>query len=242
MNFVVNVPDERLQEVADQLQAALEKEFECRFGVKENSLLHKNIAKAFDVADLSVNKVRELASFLSIDVPQFGLPTGKQYLSEFGTTVGADIDLPVDWYKPEKATTRILVGPHEAGHARQFKKGVDAGWWPKVVSFPVLYLASVITKDAAEFVGKVEADQYGTTEAVREWMGGKGGRRPIEEIGESLRRHYALMNAGVSTAQAILRSHYRAMDNGGVPNVDSAEFTIDWLETHAPDLKGVVLT
>lgn len=229
---------ERLQQVADGLQLAIEKEFGCTFVVKEEQTLHRVIAGAFDAVGDGIDKVRELASFLSLDVPKIGLPTGAAYLSEFGTTIGSTIALPRSWYTPEKALTRILVGPHEGGHVGQDREGVDAGWWPRSTTHTALYLCSIATKDAAEYLGKIEGDQYATTEALRAWCG--GARRPIEEITEGLRRHYALMSAGVDMGRAVLRSHYRTMDKGGVPNVRAARVAIDWLETHAADVKGQV--
>jgi hypothetical protein len=236
-----NISDERLQEVADGLQAALAEEFGCTFVVKEDELLHQSIAEAFTAAATVVGNVRELASYLSIDVPALGLPTGDQYLADFGTTIGSRVALPRSWYTPAKARTRILVAPHEAGHWGQDQAGVDAGWWPASTTHTALYLSSIAATDAAEYVGKVEGDQYATTEAVREWLGGKGGRRPIAEIQASLQRHYALMASGVDAAGAVLRSHYRTMDRGGPPNVRSARVAIDWLESNAADCKGVVL-
>ena len=232
------IAQERLQEVAAGLQHAIEKEFGCTFVVKEEETLHRVIAAGFDLAAGGVDKVRELASFLSIDVPKFGLPTGSEYLSDFGTTIGSCVALPRSWYLPENALTRILVGPHEGGHVGQDKAGVDAGWWPRSASHTALYLCSIATKDAAEYLGKIEGDQYATTEALRGWC--CGARRPLDEIAEGLRRHYALMSAGVDMGRAVLRTHYRTMDNGGVPNVRSARVAIDWLETNAPDLKGLV--
>lgn len=240
--MITNVSDERLQEVADGLQAAVEKEFGCRFVVKEDSLLHQGVAHAFTEATGVIGKVRELASYLSLDVPALGLPTGDQYLSDFGTTVHDVVALPRSWYTPEKARTRILTAPHEGGHWGQDKAGVDAGWWPRSTTHTVLYLASIASTDGAEYVGKIEGDQYATTEALREWLGGPGGRRPIAEIQEGLRRHYALMAAGTDMAGGVLRTHYRTMDRGGVPNVRAARCAIDWLETHAADIKGLVLT
>lgn len=236
------ISDERLQEIADGLQAAIAKEFGCTFVVKEDSALHQGIAKAFTAATGAVDDVRSLASLLSLDVPAIGLPTGDQYLSDFGTSTGTMIALPRAWYTPAKARTRLVVAPHEGGHVGQYTDGVDAGWWPRQTTHSVLYLCSIATKDAAEYVGKVEADQYATTEAVREWLGGPGGRRDIGAITASLARHYALMQAGTAAAGAVLRSHYRTMDRGGVPNVRSARVAIDWLETHAADAKGRVLT
>ena len=171
------ISDERLQEIADGLQAAIAKEFGCTFVVKEDSALHQGIAKAFTAATGAVDDVRSLASLLSLDVPAIGLPTGDQYLSDFGTSTGTMIALPRAWYTPAKARTRLVVAPHEGGHVGQYTDGVDAGWWPRQTTHSVLYLCSIATKDAAEYVGKVEADQYATTEAVREWLGGPGGRR-----------------------------------------------------------------
>lgn len=237
-----NVPDERLQEVADGLQAALVQEFGCRFVVKQESSLHQIIARLFTAATGAVADVRELASYLSLDVPALGLPTGEQYLADFATTVHDQVALPASWYTPAKARTRILTAPHEAGHWGQDKAGVDAGWWPRSTTHTALYLASIASKDGAEYVGKIEGDQYATTEAVAAWLGGPGGRRSIESIQENLRRHYALMAAGVDMAGGVLRTHYATMDAGGVPNVRSARVAIDWLETHAGDIKGRVLT
>lgn len=237
-----NVPDERLQEVADGLQAALVQEFGCRFVVKQESSLHQIIARLFTTATNAVADVRELASYLSLDVPALGLPTGEQYLADFATTVHDQVALPASWYTPAKARTRILTAPHEAGHWGQDKAGVDAGWWPRSLTHTALYLASIASKDGAEYVGKIEGDQYACTEAVAEFLGGPGGRRSIASIQENLRRHYALMAAGVDMAGGVLRTHYATMDAGGVPNVRSARVAIDWLETHASDIKGRVLT
>ena len=44
------IAHERLQEVADGLQAAIEKEFGCTFVVKEEQTLHRVIADAFGLA------------------------------------------------------------------------------------------------------------------------------------------------------------------------------------------------
>lgn len=231
---------ERLQEVADGLQAAVEKEFGCTFVVKEDSLLHQGIAAGFDLATSTVDKARELASYLSLDVPALGLPDGRAYLEDFGTTIGSQVALPRRWYAPDKAVTRILVGPHEGGHVGQDKAGVDAGWWPRSTTHTALYLCSIATEDAAEYLGKIEGDQYATTEALRRFLAGDAGRRPIDDIADGLVRHYALMRAGADMARATLRTHYRAMDHGGAPNVRSARVALDWLESKAADLKGRV--
>lgn len=238
--MLTTIPIERLQEIAAGLQAAVEREFGCTFVVKEDSLLHRTIADAFDLAHKGLDKVRELASFLSLDVPRIGLPTGADYLANFGTTIGATVALPASWYEPDRAITRILVAPHEGGHVGQDKAGVDAGWWPRSTTHTALYLCSVATKDAAEYLGKIEGDQYATTEAMRRFLFGGDGRRPIDDITDSLARHYALMRAGVDMARATLRTHYRSMDHGGAPNVRSARMALDWMESNAADVKGRV--
>ena len=234
------IAPERLQEVADGLQAAVAKEFGCTFVVKEDQLLHQVIAATFDMVHEGVDEVRELASFLSLDVPRIGLPSGADYLATFGTTIGSTIALPASWYAPDKAVTRILVAPHEGGHVGQDKAGVDAGWWPRSTTHTALYLCSIATKDAAEYLGKIEGDQYATTEAMRRFLYGDAGRRPIDDITDSLARHYALMSAGVDMARATLRTHYRSMDHGGAPNVRSSRMALDWLESNAADVKGRV--
>jgi hypothetical protein len=91
---------------------------------------------------------------------------------------------------------------------------------------------------AARLGTGAEADAYATTEAMRGWLG--GARRSIGDIADSLRRHYALAGVGVVVAEATLVSHYRTMDDGGIPNVQVCRLSIDWLETHAADIKGRV--
>lgn len=252
MNFFFNAPlspfagvsmpptAERLNDVATQLEAALCAHFDAEVITKEDSGLHQNIAAAFDAAEGARDKVAELASFISFDVPKLGLPTGAEYLSSYGTTIGGTVALPRSWRAPDHAITRLIVLPHEVGHVDQHQRGVDAGWWPKAVSHSVLYLCSVATDDAAEYLGHVEADQYGTSEAVSRWLG--AAPRPLAGIVDELRRHYAIRPAGADVAEATLRSHYATMEDGGMPNVRSARFTLDWLEAHAADLKGAVLS
>lgn len=229
----------RLIAVADQLETALCARYGAEVVDKESSALHLTIAKALDVATQAADKVAALASFISLDPPALGLPSGEEYLSTFGTTIGATIALPRAWRTSAAyVITRLLVTPHEVVHVTQHHHGVDAGWWPKVTSHSVLYLASIATDDAAEYLGHVEADAYATTEAVRAWLGGK--RRPLAEIVESLRRHYALRPAGADVAEATLRSHYATMDDGGIPNVEACRWTLAWLDANAADLRGTV--
>lgn len=231
---------DRLNDVATALEAALCQHFDAEVITKEDSALHLTIAEAFDAAQGARDKAAELASFISFKVPALGLPTGAEYLSQYGTTIGGTVALPRSWRAPDHAVTRLIVLPHEVGHVDQHKRGVDAGWWPKKVSHSVLYLCSIATDDAAEYLGHVEADQYATSEAVSRWLG--GAPRPLAGTVDELRRHYALRPAGAVVAEATLRSHYATMEDGGIPNVRSARFTLDWLEAHAPDLKGAVLS
>lgn len=233
------ISPERLDEVARALEAALEHEVGCTVVTKEESYLHVSIAAAFDAARGVVAKVRELAPFLSAAVPPLGLPTGAEYLADFATTIGNEIALPRAWRLPGGALERLLVLPHEATHVTQHQKGVDLGWWPKAVSHSVLYLASIAGGDGAEYVGHVEGDAYAVTECVRGWLS-PGSRRSADEVAESLRRHYALAGVGTDVAIASLRSHYKTMDDGGVPNVRLARWTISWLNAHAADLRGQV--
>lgn len=232
------IAPERLHEVAQGLESYLCKEFKCTVVDKDTSPLHQAAARAFDAARTGVGAVRELASLLSIDVPQVGLPTGAEYLERFATTVGNTIALPRAWRTPYRAALRLALLPHEGAHVDQHQRGVSAGWWPKATTHSVLYLASIAGGDAAEYLGHVEADAYATTEALRAWLG--GARRPIGDIADSLRRHYALAGVGVVVAEATLVSHYRTMEDGGIPNVRVCRAALDWLETHAADIKGQV--
>lgn len=233
------IAQERLAEVAVGLEAYLCKELGAEVVDKDTSPVHQLAARAFDAARTGHGAVRELGSLLSLDVPKLGLPTGAEYLENFATTIGTTIALPRSTRKPEEAMTRILLLPHEGTHVDQHNRGVNAGWWPKKVSHSVLYLASIAGGDGAEHLGHVEADAYAVTEAIRGWLG--GGRRPIADIVDSLRRHYALAGVGTDVAENNLLSHYATMDDGGIPNVRVCRMSIDWLETHAADLKGKAL-
>lgn len=227
---------ERLNEVAQGLEAALCAEVGGTVVTKEDSTLHRVIATSFDGVITGMDKIRELSGYLSFSVPDTGLPDGNQYLSDFATTIGTEIAMPREWRKPESAASRLIILPHEAVHVRQHRMGVDAGWWPNKVSHSVLYLCSVATDDAAEYLGKVEADAYATSECVSVWLGRQ--IRPIDHIVSSLRKHYALSMVGQQTAEGVLLSHYSTIADGGVPNLSVCRFTMNWLNTNAPDLRG----
>jgi hypothetical protein len=229
------IANERLEEVLSGLTDALARECPATVMDKEDSALHKTIAGAFDLAQGARDIAKDLVSVLSIDVPELGIPTGARYMSDFATTIGDIIAIPRAW----TPTQRLVTLPHEWAHVFQHRRGVDAGWWPKVTSHSVLYLCSIATKDAAEYLGHVEGDAYAVTECVLQYLTGQ--RRPITERADNLRRHYALMNEGVIVATQTLASHYRTMDDGGVPNVTSARVTMDYLRTHAADLAGQVV-
>lgn len=232
------IHQDRLVEVADGLEAYLCAQVGCTVVTKEASALHQGIADAFDKASLTVDLARGVGAWLSIDVPALGLPTGDEYLSNFGTTIGRVIALPRAWRAPAGALQRIPTLPHEALHVHQFVRGVDMGWYPKITTHTVLYLASIAGGDGAEYVGHVEGDAYAVTEAVRTWLGGT--RRPINSIADSLRRHYALAGVGVVVAEATLVSHYKTMEKGGIPNIRVCRLAIDWLEANARDIKGKI--
>ena len=230
---------DRLAAVADALERDLCHVFDAEVITKEDSLIHRAVALGFDAVELGRAKVAELAALISLDPPRLGLPTGAEYLTEYGTTIASTVALPRSWREPGGALTRLLVVPHEVVHVSQHQRGVNAGWWPAATSHSVLYLCSVATDDAAEYLGKVEADAYATTECVRAWL--SGSRRPLAEIVQSLRQHYALKPAGALVAEAVLTSHYATLDDGGVPPVTVCRWTIDWLSAHAADLKGAVV-
>jgi hypothetical protein len=135
-----------------ELREALNAEQPADVVVKEDSALHNAIAAGFK----AVASVKEIASFLSIDLP-VNLPSGPEYLSQFGTTIGSSIALPRAWHEPEEVATRLLVLPHEWQHVKQYRDGVAAGWWPKAVSHSVLYLAGVVVKSAPSARGEHRA-------------------------------------------------------------------------------------
>lgn len=229
------ISEERLTEVVQGLTEALNRVCPASVVDKEDSALHKAIGSAFTLARNTADDVKSLAAHLSIDVPTLGLPTGEQYMSNFATTIGTEIAIPRAW----TPTQRLVTLSHEWTHVFQHTRGVDAGWWPKSVSHSVLYLASFTTADAAEYLGHVEGDAYAVTECVRHFLSG-GKLRPIEDISASLHKHYALMNEGMIVAEQTLRSHYRTMEDEGVPNVTAARIAMDYLREEAEDLQGQV--
>jgi hypothetical protein len=135
--------------------------------------------------------------------------------------------------------TRLLVLPHEWQHVKQYRDGVAAGWWPKAVSHSVLYLAGVVVKtdDGAEYVGKVEADGYAVTEYVRAFL--YGAPRPVEEVVASLRHHYNLVTGGCTTAEGLLRSHFKDIAEGEAPNCWAARICSEVFSRYA-DLRGTL--
>jgi hypothetical protein len=76
------------------------------------------------------------------------------------------------------------------------------------------------------------------TETVRQFFTGR--TRPLEGITSSLEHHYNLVVGGSTTAAGILRSHYRALETGGVPNVWAARVAHEYLREQAADLEGQV--
>lgn len=230
------IPQERIVEVAHAFEAHLCRELDGTVVTKELDLVHQAIARAFDEVDKAEDRIRGLATYIDIDVPELGLPTGAEYLSRFVTTIGSRVALPKAWRADDYAADRIPILAHEFTHVTQHHKGVDAEWWPKSVSHSVLYLASIATDDAAEYLGKVETDAAGAEAAVDAWMGRP--LRPIDDRVASLRRSYAIRPAGAVVAEQVLRSHYATIVAGGVPNVKAARVSLEWLRAHAADLEG----
>lgn len=224
---------ERLDEVALGLRAHLNSKIPAQVIAKEDSSVHRAIASALSVAHGGA----ALLAHLSIDVP-VNLPSAEDYLSRFGTTIGTAIALPRAWHRPEGAIERLYVEPHEWQHVKQHLDGVDAGWWPRVASHTVLYASSVASDEGAEYLGKVEGDAYAVSAAV--WAFLTGSPPSLDDSLASLRRNYALRPAGADTAAGILRSHYRTMRRGGVPNVWAARESVGWLDANAADLRGAV--
>ncbi len=225
---------ERLDEVALGLRARLNSKIPAQVIAKEDSSVHRAIVEALAVAHGGA----ALLAHLSIDVP-VNLPSAEDYVTRFGTTIGRAIALPRAWHKPENALKRLYVEPHEWQHVKQFLDGVDAGWWPRVATHTVLYAASVASDEGAEYLGKVEGDAYAVSAAV--WAFLTGSPPSLDDNLASLERNYALRPAGADTAKGVLRSHYKTIARGGVPNVWAARESLAWLAQHAPDLRGQVV-
>jgi hypothetical protein len=230
------IPQERIVEVAHAFEAHLSRELKGQVVTKELDLVHQGIAKLFDVADDAEDRVRNLATYIHMDVPELGLPTGTEYLSRFGTTIGERVALPKAWRADDYAENRFDILTHEFCHVTQYHRGVDAGWWPKVVSHSVLYLTAALKDDASEYLGHVEGDAAGAGAAIDKWMG-----RPLRAIPglvQTFRRSYAIRPAGAVVAEQTLRTHYRALEVGGQPNVKAARVALEWLRANAPEFAG----
>jgi len=203
--------------------------------VKNRHPLHLSIAFVLGKA----SELKAAARVIGVDLP-LRAPDSRQYLSQFVTTIGHDISEPEDMTEPQHALSRILVRPHECQHVMQHIVGVNAGWWPRITTHSVLYVAGVVahTEAGEEYVGKVEGDAYAVTETARKFFNGKP--RPLAAVMQPLVESYNLLGVGSDMARAVLRSHYATFDAGRVPNVTMAKVVNDYLETHASDLKGRV--
>ncbi len=222
---------ERIEEVAAGLRAACVKESGAAFIAKEDALLHKTIAHALSLA----SDVRSTAQLFGVDIP-LRAPNGDEYLTRFATTIGSQVAVPRAW----SALDRLMVDAHECQHVLQYRHGVDAGWWPRITTHSVLYLAGVVAHSAAgeEYVGKVEGDAYAVTQSIRAYL--TGHPAPLADCLRPLVESYNLLGVGAQMAESVLRSHYATIAAGLVPNVTMAVLAHDWLETHAADLKGAV--
>lgn len=225
------IAPERLEEIATGLRAACVRESGAFFLVKEDSLLHKPIAHALSLA----SDVREVARTFGVDI-SLRAPDGDAYLSHFATTIGTQVAVPRGW----SALDRLLADAHECQHVLQFKQGVDAGWWPRITTHSVLYLAGVVAHSACgeEYIAKVEGDAYAVTQTVRAFL--TGHPAPLAECLRPLVDSYNLLGVGAQMAESVLRSHYQTLAAGLVPNVTMAVVAHDWLEAHAADCKGAV--
>lgn len=225
------ITEERLAEVASGL--ARECTSKCGASVldKEDSILHGSVAHALGLA----SNVREVARRFGVDIP-LKAPSARAYLEDFATTIGREIAIPRKW----GSLARILVVPHEAQHVVQHNAGVDAGWWPRITTHSVLYLAGVVghTEIGEEYVGKVEGDAYAVTQTVRAYLFGHPA--PLVDTLRPLVESYNLLGVGASMAEAVLRSHYATIAAGLVPNVTMARLAHEWLSAHAPDLRGAL--
>lgn len=225
------ITEERLAEVA----AGLARECTSKCGAtvldKEDSYIHSSIAHALGLA----SNVREVAHRFGVDIP-LKAPSARAYLEDFATTIGREIAVPRKW----NARSRLLVIPHECQHVVQHAEGVDAGWWPRITTHSVLYLAGVVAHTAAgeEYVGKVEGDAYAVTQSIHEYL--TGHPQPLVDCLRPLVESYNLLGNGAQMAESILRSHYATIAAGLVPNVTMALVARAWLEANAPDLRGAL--
>lgn len=193
---------DRIAEIAEGLRDRVRDETGAVFVAKGESAVHRGIAAALDLAD----SVRDIATTFGVDIP-LAAPSGSRYLRDFATTLGHVVAMPASWGPLDQ----LLVDAHEGQHVVQHRAGVDAGWWPRVTSHSVLYLAGVLAHTAAgeEYVGKVEGDAYAVTETVRAWLA--GAPLPLEQTLRPLVESYNLLGVGSEMAALVLRSHYATL-------------------------------
>lgn len=225
------ISESRLAEVARGLATHCTKACGATVLDKEDSVIHGSIAHALGLA----SNVQEVARRFGVDIP-LKAPSAKAYLEDFATTIGRDVAVPRAW----SPLSRLLTIPHECQHVAQHNAGVDAGWWPRIVTHSVLYLAGVVahTEAGEEYVGKVEGDAYAVTQTVRAYLFGHPA--PLVDTLRPLVESYNLLGVGASMAEAVLRSHYATIAAGSVPNVTMARLAHEWLSENAADLRGAL--
>lgn len=211
--------------------------------VKEDDPIMQAAAWGLDrVKDVKA-VARMVSSLVGVKDPLAAISAvdGKTFTSDYVTTYGRRMSAPRALHARGRVVDRLMVKPHERGHVWQHVQMVKGSGWPDFTSHSVLYLAGVLfkTEDGAIYVGKVEGDQYATTEAMRLFL--TGNVRPRGEIVETLKAHYNLGGFGPQAAEATLTSHYLTMESGGVPNVWSARVALDVCNQYGRALQGRVI-
>ena len=158
----------------------------------------------------------DLGSRLGVKVPN------RDEFLRFTTTIKDRI------YVPERVRTNALalieIGPHEIKHVCQ--------WAIHGVAFPTLYVTDGTDR------GQLEADAYATGIAVRKWATGRvHAPDEVTHVADTLQRAYHVLAEDRSYVEGAMRSHLASIRRD-VINCPVAKFSINWLDTRYPHLKG----
>lgn len=181
---VLNILDRLDDAKTDQLIAHLCARFRGKVFDKEDSEVMRGVAIAFDV-DALLGIVK-------------GLPMGKDFLTNYATTIGPFIFIPKHWTRRQK----LLVVLHELVHVIQF--------WAAAVEFVVLYLKE------KEYRAAKEAQAYRTEpEAIYVLEGRTDGYTPESTV-MGLTQGYALDGPAVTLAEDMSDVGLTSIANGVV--------------------------
>lgn len=228
----------------ERVDAKLNEEFPAEFIVKEDDPIMQAAAWGLDRVQDVKAVARMVSSLVGVKDPlaSINAVNGIGFNSNYVTTYGRRISAPRWMHARAEVVPRLLTKPHERQHVKQHVDEVKKSGWPDFTSHSVLYLAGVLfhAEHGSIYVGKVEGDGYGVTEAVRKFLSGTV--RPIDEIVSQLGFHYNLAGYGPASAEATLRSHYATMNVNGIPPIWAARVTMSVLDQYGQALKGRVPT